>query len=69
MKNVEGACGDGTHNKFTSLDHCQKKLKTLVLFLHGNAWFQNKYMLLYKCIFKKIAILSCKCEWKNLQNK
>jgi hypothetical protein len=26
-------------------------------------------MLLYKCIFKKIALLSCKCEWKNLQIK
>jgi hypothetical protein len=39
-----------------------KKTKNLRFVLQGNAWFQNKYMLSYKCIFKKTALLSCKYE-------
>ncbi len=39
-----------------------KKTKTPSSIFHGNAWLQNKYMLSYKCIFKKIALLSCKRE-------
>jgi hypothetical protein len=47
-----------THTTSSQVLTIVKKTKNLRFVLQGNAWFQNKY----KCIFKKIALLSCKCE-------